>query len=179
MRYYITGVSCVGKTTIGRLLAELIDCPFFDLDEEIEKYFGLPIERMQEQFLTIHSFREEAKKALSYILSLPQSGKCVIALPPSGLMGAYWNVIKNFEGKIIVLVDDPQNILKRIRFYDKDSRPIEIHLSEQDKKYYLSDIKKDIKYFGRTYRKADIMFDINGSEPETAAKRLKELLQTE
>jgi len=40
MRCLLVGVSCVGKTTIGRLLARRLGCPFFDLDEEIERHFG-------------------------------------------------------------------------------------------------------------------------------------------
>jgi hypothetical protein len=40
MRIFITGVACVGKTTIGREFADLIDVNFFDLDFEVEKFFG-------------------------------------------------------------------------------------------------------------------------------------------
>jgi shikimate kinase len=31
MRIFLAGVSCVGKTTVGIKLAELLGCPFFDL----------------------------------------------------------------------------------------------------------------------------------------------------
>ncbi len=41
------GVSCVGTTTIGRILADRRGWPFFDLDEEIERHFGVSIERLQ------------------------------------------------------------------------------------------------------------------------------------
>jgi len=34
MRVVLVGVGCVGKTTIGQVLASRLDCPFFDLDEE-------------------------------------------------------------------------------------------------------------------------------------------------
>jgi len=40
VRIFLTGVGCVGKTTVGRELSELLDVPFFDLDEEIEDFFG-------------------------------------------------------------------------------------------------------------------------------------------
>jgi adenylylsulfate kinase-like enzyme len=36
MRIFLAGVSCVGKTTVGSRLADLLCCPFFDLDLEIE-----------------------------------------------------------------------------------------------------------------------------------------------
>lgn len=57
----MTGVSCVGKTTIGARVAELLGCQFFDLDHEIEDFFDTKIGRLQSRFLTTHSFREEAE----------------------------------------------------------------------------------------------------------------------
>ena len=47
MKVFLTGVSCVGKTTIGAKLASLLGYPFFDLDKEIETFFGKPLERLQ------------------------------------------------------------------------------------------------------------------------------------
>ncbi len=83
----MTGVSCVGKTTIGKKMGELLGVRFFDLDNEIESFFETSIERLQDRFLTIHSFRNEAAKALVHLLNCPESRDCVIALPLSGLMG--------------------------------------------------------------------------------------------
>ena len=62
MRVFLTGVSCVGKTTIGRRVAELLGVKFFDLDHEIETFFGTSIERLQKKFRTIHSYRKEASE---------------------------------------------------------------------------------------------------------------------
>ncbi len=94
MRLFLIGVSCVGKTTIGRRLAELLGVGFFDLDEEIERFFGTSIERLQNRCITMHSFREEAGKALMHLLSRPESRESVIALPSSGLTGRYIRVLK-------------------------------------------------------------------------------------
>jgi len=52
LRVSLVGVSCVGTTTMGRILANRRGCPFFDLDEEIERHFGLSIGRLQARFLT-------------------------------------------------------------------------------------------------------------------------------
>ena len=78
MRVFLTGVSCVGKTTIGAKLAALLGYSFFDLDDEIERFFGTSIERLQNRFLTMHSYREEASKALIHILSQADSEYSVI-----------------------------------------------------------------------------------------------------
>jgi hypothetical protein len=73
----------------------------------------------------MYSFRQEASKALQHLLKREDSRNSVIALPPSGLMDYYWNVVKRAKGTIIVLTEDAANILKRITFYDQDSNPSE------------------------------------------------------
>ncbi len=176
MRIFLAGVSCVGKTTVGIKLAALLGYPFFDLDNEIERFFSMPIEHLQDKFLTMYAFRQEASQALQYLLKRENSGDSVIALPPSGLMDNYWRVVKRENGTIVVLTDDAANILKRITFYDKDSNPIEKHLTEKEKLLYLQEIKKDITYFNRTYKRADISVHISGLGPEKAAEKVKEML---
>jgi shikimate kinase len=73
VRILLTGVGCVGKTTVGRMLSELLDVPFFDLDEELEDFFGTSVEQLQSRFLTMHSYRDEAAKALVHLLKRPAS----------------------------------------------------------------------------------------------------------
>ena len=108
MRIFLTGVSCVGKTTIGKKVGELLDVRFFDLDYEIESFFEISIGRLQNQFLTSHSFRNEAAKALDHLLNRPESRDSVIALPPSGLMGGYLRAIKKAKGITAVITDKPE-----------------------------------------------------------------------
>ena len=177
MRIFLTGVSCVGKTAIGKKLAALLECPFFDLDKEVEKFFGTSIEKLQGRFLTIYSFRKEASKALKQLLTQEESQNCVIALPPSGLMHDYWRVVKKAGGISVVLTDRPENILERISFYDVNSRPINKQLTEDEKRLYLKEIKKDIRYFRQTYKRADIEVDISGLDPDEAAVKLEKSLR--
>ena len=174
MRIFLTGVGCIGKTTIGEKMAELMGCSFFDLDEEIENYFETSIEKLQNKFLTIHSFRNAAAKALINLLSQPKSENSVIALPPSGLMSGYWRVVKKNSGIKIVLTDEPENILERITFFDINSNPVEKNLSEKEKCFYLKEIKKDIAYFRRTFVRADSQVNICGlNVKEAAIKTIK------
>ena len=176
MRLFILGVSCVGKTAIGSKLAELLDYQFFDLDDEIEAFFSMPIEKLQDKFLNMTSFRKEASKALSYLLSLESSKECVIALPPSGLMSHYWNVVKKSKGLTIALNDKPENILKRITFYDKDSKPMKRHLTKDGRAYFRSEIEKDITYFSKSYKKADIFVDVSGLNIFQSALKVKKAI---
>jgi shikimate kinase len=178
MRVFLTGVGCVGKTTVGRELAALLGVKFFDLDHEIESFFGTSIERLQNKFLTIHSFRDEAAKALLDLLNRTASRHSVIALPPSGLMGGYLRVIKKSRGIIVALDARPENILERITFYDIDSKPIEKHLTTEEKRHYLREIKGDITYFRKTYDRANLRVDISDLNPQQAAHRLSEAVNT-
>ena len=177
MRVFLTGVSCVGKTTIGRRVAELLGVKFFDLDHEIESFFGTSIERLQKKFRTIHSYRKEAARALVHLLNRPDSRDSVIALPPSGLMGGYLEVLKKSSGITVALNDKPENILERITFYDIDSKPIEKNLTADEKRLYLREIKKDITYFRKSYERADLQVDISGLNIEQAAGKVKEALE--
>jgi shikimate kinase len=177
MRIFLTGVACVGKTTIGAKLADLLDYQFFDLDHEIEIFFGMSIERLQDRYVTRYSFRAAASRALTHLLAREGSANLVLALPPSGLMDDYWKVIKNMaESTIVVLQDTPENILRRITFYDIDSRQIQKELTDREKRLYLREIKRDMTYFRRSYQKAHIAVDITGWSPDEASLRIKDLL---
>ncbi len=177
MRIFLTGVGCVGTTTISKKMGELLGVRFFDLDNEIESFFETSIERLQNRFLTIHSFRNEAAKALVHLLNHPKSRDCVIALPPSGLMGGYLRAIKKANGITVVVTDKPENILERITFYDIDSRQIEKKLTPKEKKLYLRKIRKDITYFRTSYKRANLQVDISGLDPDQAARKVKEAVE--
>lgn len=177
MRILLTGVGCVGKTTVGRMLSELLDVPFFDLDEELEDFFGTSVGQLQSRFLTMHSYRDEAAKALVHLLKRPASRHSVIALPPSGLMGGYLRAIKNSFGVTVALCDKPENILERIIFYDVDSKLIEKCLTSSEKRLYLSEIKKDITYYRKTYDRAHLRVDISGLDPKQATLRVKQAIE--
>lgn len=176
MRVFLAGVGCVGKTSVGAILASLMGCHFYDLDMEIERFFKTSIERLRNRFLTDESFRSEAVKALIHFLGHPESRNCVIALPPSGLMGRYLRVLRRAGGTTVVLMDKPENILNRITFYDIDSHPIEKRLSEREKLLYLREIKKDIAYYRKSYERADLRIDISGMSAEAAAEKVQQLL---
>jgi shikimate kinase len=177
VRLFLTGVACVGKTTIGRKAADLMGLAFFDLDDEVETFFDTSIERLQSRFLTMHSYRNEAAKALLHVLERPESRHSVIALPPSGLMGGYLRALKRSDGVIVALRDEPENILERITFYDIDSNLVERCLTADEKRAYLREIKKDMTYFERTYARAHLRVDMAGLDVEAAARRMQEAVE--
>jgi shikimate kinase len=177
MRIFLAGVSCVGKTTIGARLAGLFEFQFFDLDVETERFFGMSIERFRNRHLTSHDFRLAASQALRQVLSREDSRNCVIALPPSGLLGGYWKVVNGTrDATIVVLRDTPENILKRITFYDIDSRLMPKNLTDREKGLYFREIKRDMAYFGRSFRRAHVSVDIAGCSPDEASRKISDAL---
>ena len=180
MRIFIGGVGCVGKTTIGARLADFLKRRFYDLDAETERFFGTSIERLQNRHLAPNGFRRDVAMALQHILSLEESGNCVIALPPSGLMGPCWNVVQKVQDTLIIVLDDtPENILERVTFYDIDSRKIDKTLCDDERRHYLQEIRGDIRYFKRSWKKAHLIVDIAGcANAEGAACKVLEALPT-
>jgi shikimate kinase len=177
MRIFLAGVSCVGKTTIGARLAGLLEYRFFDLDVETERFFETSIERLRNRHLTSHDFRLAASPALKHVLSREDSCNCVVALPPSGLLGGYWKIVNETrDATIAVLRDEPENILKRMTFYDIDSRPLQKNLTDRERGLYLREIKRDIAYFNRSFRRAHVSVDITGCSPDDASRKVRDAL---
>lgn len=171
MTVVITGVSCVGKTAVGEALAKALGVAFEDLDQAVERQLGAPISRLQERYGTMDRYREAAAAVLANILLSFDSRQAVIALPPSGLMGPYWRQLRGRSVVTVVLEDTAENILRRIRFFDDDSRPIEKSLTPRERTHYLREIRRDMAYFRRSYRKADARVAMSGCSVTEAAKR--------
>lgn len=176
-RVLLTGVACVGKSTIGAELARLLKVRFFDLDTEVEAFYQESLPRLQARCFTKSNYRRKVCHVLKDILAQPEATESVIALPPSGLRPPYWNVVKESRSIVIAVRDDPVNILARIVFYDDDSRLMEEVLTSEEREPYLDEIKKDMRYYARSYSKADAKVDINGLCPLEAAKKIREVIE--
>jgi len=177
MKIFLVGVACIGKTTIGKRLADRLECQFFDFDEEIEKYFSMPVSRIKARFLTEYSFRKEASKALKRLIEQAGDRDYLVAMPPSGLKDSYWRILKKLDAVIVVLRDRAGNILDRVTFYDDDSNLIHKELTPKEKAYYLEEIQKDMAYFGDSYRRAHHSVNIAGSGIEGSVDKIVKCLQ--
>ena len=177
MIIYIVGLSCVGKTTVGRMLAEKINYSFFDLDEEIQNYYQKPIERIQDECLTMNGYREKGSIVLDKLFS--ENIDSVISGTPSGLKYSYLKIYKRHKGKellSICLNDSFENILDRLTFYDKDSNPITDQLDESKKMRYLNEIRADFNYFKDSYQRADSQINIKDVELKKIPDMIIELI---
>jgi shikimate kinase len=177
MKIFLVGVSCVGKTTIGKRLANRLGFQFFDFDEEVEKCFAMPISKARSRFLTEYSFRAEASNALKRLIKENGDRDYVVAMPPSGLKDSYWRILKKLDAIIIALKDKPENILDRITFYDDDSIPIHKELTPNEEAFQLKDIREDMAYFGKSYQRAHQRVNIAGLGIEGSVEKIIDCLQ--
>ena len=176
MKIILVGVSCVGKSTVGRILADQVGYKFFDFDFEVEKYFDSYITFLKRKWFSEYSYRKNVSVVLRKILR-ENDDNFIIAMPPSGLMDSYWRIIKKDDSLItIALRDRAKNILKRLVFYDDYTRPMESPLTEENEMYYLEDISLDMEYFGRTLKRAKIQHKVNGKNAFEVADELRDLL---
>ncbi|MEA1897093.1 MAG: shikimate kinase [Bacteroidota bacterium] len=162
MIIYLVGIGCVGKTTIGRMLADNIGFSFYDLDHEVQNYYNKSIERIQDECLTMRHFLQKASKVLDFLFK--KTDNLVIAGTPSSMQYPYLDIYKKYKkGKEILsicITDKPENILKRLTFYDIDSNLLETDLTEKEKEKYINIIIGDIDYFNKSYSKVDIQLSI-------------------
>lgn len=176
MIIYLVGISCVGKTTIGKMLAEKIGFSFFDLDLEIQKYYKKPIERIQDECFTTNGYREKASVVLDYLFS--KNIDSVISGTPSGLKFSYLRVYKKHKANkdlySIFINDSFENVLDRLTFYDKDSNPITEKLDESKKMRYLKKIRADYNYFKESYNRADFQINIDNVRLENIPEMIIE-----
>ena len=73
----------------------------------------------------MYSFRAEYQRLWFIFGRKKNLENCVISLPPSGYMDAYWRIIKKVNAITIVLSDKPENILKKLKFMNIESKKIE------------------------------------------------------
>lgn len=183
MIIYLVGIGCVGKTTIGKLLADRLGFSFYDFDDEIEKYFGKPIEYIMEEYIYPYDFRSNTRIVLHDLLNKKENA--IVAGISSGFRDVYLREYKKSRkesGNIFIsiyLSDMPGNILERLTFYDKESKLMDVKLSEKEKRLYFIDIKKDITFFKRFNRRADHEFNVDGLTLDEIPEKLIHLLLKE
>ena len=167
------GVSCVGKTTLGALLAQSLGYEFFDLDEETKKYYSMTLE----EFVHTGTLRERDTMRSALLKRLLECGMDkVVAVTPISYAGFINDILQRNDVVAIVLEDTPEHIFDRLVFSDENDviyRDDEYKNARKD--HYMEDIAEDIRVYNmNTFRMIDRKFFVNGETPETAVERLIE-----
>ena len=172
MKILLFGISNVGKTTIGTILAKELGYSFYDLDEEVKKEFQMTLE----EFVHTENLRwrdQKRGRIIKKILSKEEN--MVFVISPISYTDNFGKRITEDNILSIELVDTPANIFDRLVFSDTDDTIYkDDDYKNQRRDYYMSDIKADLECYGNVYSKIGVKnrFEINNDSPKTAVKRL-------
>lgn len=172
MKILLFGISNVGKTAIGTILAKELEYSFYDLDEEVKKEFQMTLE----EFVHTENLRwrdQKRGRIIKKIISKEENMFFVIS--PISYTDNFGKRITEDDILSIELVDTPANIFDRLVFSDIDDTIYkDDDYKNQRRDYYMSDIKADLEWYGNVYSKIGIKnrFEMNNDSPKTAVKRL-------
>lgn len=170
------GVSNVGKTTVGKKLAQRLGFSFFDLDEEIKERFQTTIG----QFVQDHPFPDERFKIKGEILrelinSREENSVIAVSLI---YYARYFNPLLKLDKVIAIeLQDTKEHIFERLVFSDENDLVYEDEAYKNEhRSYYLKDIQEDITYTKRIFKKIENKYFINNKSVDQVVDGLIELI---
>lgn len=114
---YLVGFSGSGKSTIARMIGEMLQCPAYDLDDIIVERSGMTIPVI---------FRKEGESGFRVreseaLRSLSNSGQCVIATGGGTIVSPENRRFMSRKGWMIFLEGRPDTLLTRVQQHLKES----------------------------------------------------------
>lgn len=170
MNILLFGVSNVGKTVTGKLLAQRLGYDFYDLDDEVKKQLNTTLEF----FVSTGTLQERDKIRCDLTTSLiGRTGNKVIAISPLSYIKSIYPLLSLTGVVSIELIDSVENIFDRLVFSDEnDVIYKDEDYKNQHKDYYLHDIREDLIWYGSLYSGLKYHFHISGRLPETVIDAL-------
>lgn len=170
MNILLFGISNVGKTTTGEILAKRLGYSFYDLDLEVKKYYDVTLEEFVNTE-TVYGRDQKRGIVIKKIMDKPEDK--VFVLSPIYYAKNYNRYLDRADVMAIELQDSPENIFERLVFSDEH----DVVFKDDDyknlyKKHYLSDIKKDITCYKKALAKVTNKFHMNNDSPEVVVERL-------
>lgn len=152
MLIYLIGLPGVGKSTIGKKLANQLGIKFLDIDTEIERKLGLTITQIFEN-RGENFFRDIEKEELQNTFILKN-----YVIATGGGTPCFFNNLTEMKkhGKTFYLNASPEFILSRIK--NNEKRPL---LMGDDK---LNRLKKLYQERKETYQNADFSLSVEKSK---------------
>lgn len=136
MKLLIWGISCVGKTTIGRKLSEKLNCKFYDIDEIIIDRFG-SIDLFQEEFPD-DDHRFFVKHLMMLDIISDEENDFIMAVSPIFSIECIENILDTNVDSIEI-IDNADSIYDRLVLEGDDA----LEYKTKHKEYYMRQIKWD------------------------------------
>jgi shikimate kinase len=154
---FLVGYMCCGKTTLGRVLAQLLEVDFYDLDELIEERAEMRITDIFAQ-LGEQRFRQMEREALHEVAGAPAVVACGGGTPCYGDNMALMNRL----GTTVWLTTTPQVIAARLALPEhKFKRPTIAPLAEDE---ILPHVEEAFARRSPYYAQAQLHFDATAIE---------------
>ena len=167
------GVTCVGKSTVGKIIAEKLGWEFYDLDFEIRSFYNDTLTNIYDACFNRFEIDKKKGAVLSAILKKCGSN-AIIGMSPIYYTKAYTTLFKKSNVFSIVLQDTPENIAYRLVYTDDND--IEIGNPDPDIKQDISDMKYFINMYKSAFSKIECHYHVNGKTAEEAASEIKSLI---
>lgn len=152
----LVGLMGAGKSTVGRRLAERVNLPFIDSDDEIVKAADLTIPEIFERFGEQY-FRDGERKVIARLLDGPP---CILATGGGAFLSAEIRAMISDKGVSVWIKADLETLWDRVR--DKPGRPL---LQGADAKGVLTSLL-EARY--PVYGKADVVVESAKGHPHSA-----------
>lgn len=172
MKICLFEISNVGKTTVGKLLAERLDIKFVDLDEEVKNRLKISLE----EFVNTENLRWRDQKRGSIIKKVIETEEdLVFAISPISYIENFKTSIISDDNLLIELYDTPENIFSRLIFSDEnDDIYTDDNYKNANKDYYMKEIQEDLDWYGMVNAKIGIhnRVFVNNKSPEEVVDRI-------
>ena len=170
MNILLFGVSNVGKSSIGKLLAEKIDYDYYDLDEIVKQDQGMTLDKFIKSGTLFErdQIRCELLNAIRYI-----AGNKIVAVTPISYIDGIRSLLYSKDILPIYLYDSAENIFDRLVFSDENDRVYtDDEYKMNHKAHYIDDISADLDWYGTVYALIENRFDISGDSIDEACNRI-------
>jgi len=165
-RIALIGLRGAGKSTLGKMLAEALDVPFVELNQEIERVAGCGLAEIH-NLLGASAYRRYERRALEETIQLYPDA--VIATP-GGVVSdpANYNLLLG-HCTTVWLKASPEEHMSRV-LAQGDMRPMSGNREAMD------DLKRILAERAAFYSKADLALETGGKPLEQAFSELREAL---
>jgi XRE family transcriptional regulator, aerobic/anaerobic benzoate catabolism transcriptional regulator len=167
-RIALIGLRGAGKSTLGKMLADQLGYPFFEMSAEIEKLAGTSVAEIQALY-GVTAYRRYERRTLDALIA--QHTQCVIATP-----GGLVSDVSTFNALLthctsVWLQAEPQDHLQRVQAQG-DMRPMAAS------KEALDDLKSILAGRAAFYSKADYTVNTSTQGMEDSFALLQQMLKS-
>jgi shikimate kinase len=168
MIVFLTGYMAVGKSTIGKRLANALDCAFIDLDKQIEQDEGTTIAKIFEK----KDEKYFRKRETALLKSLTASESDAVISTGGGVPCHAMNreIMQN-SGIVVWLKMDVDQIISRLK-QGKNTRPLIKNKSGEELESF---VRKHYLEREKHYHRADVHFNAEDFSSERLAHLVKRL----